>query len=260
MLRSCGEAVLVYDQPVVVPRRQLPRLRKRRAALVAVVARPLDRVVVEQNERALKARNHQVLVVSRVRDDRRVRPVVHARQVLDLAAEADPQLVVVGRVVELRARDRALPYTESRSSDGVREFGDTAGSVVTPKREVVSKVMSWSTNWPTNVVPAMCAALFRLFALRLRSVIKSRGLCSDRHWRRGAHPAFRGLRAQPGPRRSPTRTAAGSERCARTSSGSSRLSRLALPPRAAPPKHRHCPTPPPRPRLAPARLRKPRLL
>lgn len=31
------------------------------------------------------------------------------------------------------------PYTESRSSDGVREFGDAAGSVGTPSLDVVSK-------------------------------------------------------------------------------------------------------------------------
>ena len=35
--------------------------------------------------------------------------------------------------------------------------------------------MSWSTNWPKNVVPAVCDGLFRLFALKLESVIKSTG-------------------------------------------------------------------------------------
>jgi hypothetical protein len=38
------------------------------------------------------------------------------------------------------------PYKESRSSDGDREFTESAGSVGTPSGEPVSNVMSWSRN------------------------------------------------------------------------------------------------------------------
>jgi hypothetical protein len=39
----------------------------------------------------------------------------------------------------------------------------------------VSNVMSWSTNWPKKVVPAVWVGLFGLFTLRPRSVISSLG-------------------------------------------------------------------------------------
>ena len=35
--------------------------------------------------------------------------------------------------------------------------------------------MSWSMNWPTKVVPAVCVGLFGLFTLRLGSVINNTG-------------------------------------------------------------------------------------
>ncbi len=70
---------LVDDEPVVVPRRQLPRLPKRRAAAVAVFTRPIDRSVVKADERTLQAGDHQVLVVPRIGDDRRVRHVSRGR-------------------------------------------------------------------------------------------------------------------------------------------------------------------------------------
>jgi len=47
--------------------------------------------------------------------------------------------------------------------------------VGTPSVEPTSNVMSWSTNWLKNVVPAVCVGLLRLFALRLRSVINRIG-------------------------------------------------------------------------------------
>ena len=51
------------------------------------------------------------------------------------------------------------PNTESRSSAGVRVFGETSGFCGTPSYEVWSKVMSWSVNWPTNVDPAVIVGL-----------------------------------------------------------------------------------------------------
>ena len=39
-----------------------------------------------------------------------------------------------------------LPYTESRSSDGVRALTVCSGAVVIPSGDVVSNVMSWSKN------------------------------------------------------------------------------------------------------------------
>ena len=44
--------------------------------------------------------------------------------------------------VELRIGERPSPYTESRSRPGVRELGESFGSVGTPSRDVRSNVMS----------------------------------------------------------------------------------------------------------------------
>jgi hypothetical protein len=60
---------LMQHDPVVVPRRQLPRPLESRVG-VTVGARPIDRVVVKQDERALQPRDHQVLVVTRIGYDR----------------------------------------------------------------------------------------------------------------------------------------------------------------------------------------------
>jgi hypothetical protein len=57
----------------------------------------------------------------------------------------------------------------------VRPFVAVRGFVATPRADPTSKVMSWSMNWPMNVVPAVWAGLFGLFALRLGSTIKSTG-------------------------------------------------------------------------------------
>jgi hypothetical protein len=79
------------------------------------------------------------------------------------------------------------PYTESRSSAGVRPVGDVNGSVGVPSGELVSKVTSWSMNCPRNVVPAVCVGLSGLFALRTGSVISLTG------------PALRSSRASSSP-------------------------------------------------------------
>src|SRR5215475_14334013 len=51
------------------------------------------------------------------------------------------------------------PNTESRSSAGVRVLGEVNGFCGTPRCDVWSNVMSWSTNWPTNVEPAVIVGL-----------------------------------------------------------------------------------------------------
>ena len=96
----------MQNDPVVVPRRHPPRLLERRIR-IPVRSRPVDRAVVEEDERALQPRNHQVLVVTRIGHDRRAARV--ARQILEHPARLDPQLRPVGRVVELRTRDRTRP-------------------------------------------------------------------------------------------------------------------------------------------------------
>ena len=67
------------------------------------------------------------------------------------------------------------PYSESRSNDGVRWFVVASGSAVWPRAEDASKVMSWSRNWPRNVVPAVCVGLSRLFGLSDGSVMSLTG-------------------------------------------------------------------------------------
>ena len=96
---------LLQQHPVVVPGRQLPRLLERCGPCVTVVAGPVDRLVVEEHEGTVQTRDHHVLVVARIGDDRRVRPL-RPLMVLEQAAEPDRQLVVVGGVVQLRARHR----------------------------------------------------------------------------------------------------------------------------------------------------------
>jgi hypothetical protein len=41
-----------------------------------------------------------------------------------------------------------------------RVFRVDCGSVGTPSGELASKVMSWSRNWPTKVIPAWPVGLF----------------------------------------------------------------------------------------------------
>jgi hypothetical protein len=72
---------LVHDQPVVVPRRQPAARDQMSSHPCSRAARPVDRVVVEEDESALQAGNDQVLVVARVRNDRGVRAAVDPRQV-----------------------------------------------------------------------------------------------------------------------------------------------------------------------------------
>ena len=96
---------LVDDQPVVVPRRQAPRLGEDAGGVgdAARGADVVDRVVVEAQESAVHSRDDQVLVVARVADDGGA--VRAARQVLEEAAALDLQLDVVDGVVELLLGD-----------------------------------------------------------------------------------------------------------------------------------------------------------
>src|SRR5256885_16763714 len=94
---------------MIMPSHKLPHLLEGGTALITMFTRPDHGVVVEPDERALQSRDDQVLVVPRVGDDGRVRPVVDTRQVLEQTAEAEPELVAVRWVVELWARDGPVP-------------------------------------------------------------------------------------------------------------------------------------------------------
>ena len=114
-----------------------------------------------------------VLVVARVADDRR--PVGHARHVLEQPAALDPQLALVGRVVQLGRADGAGAVDRVEVERRRAAVAATRrGSVGSPSGEPASKVMSWSMNWPKNVVPAVCVGLFGLWAESDGSVISGR--------------------------------------------------------------------------------------
>jgi hypothetical protein len=57
----------------------------------------------------------------------------------------------------------------------VRPFGDVNGSVGVPSVELVSKVTSWSMNWPMKVVPAVWVVLSGLLTLNAGFVISAIG-------------------------------------------------------------------------------------
>ena len=97
----------MHDQPVVVPGREPARLREHvhRVAQAPLLADVVDRVVVEEQERAMQPGDDHVLVVARIADDRGA--VGAARQILEDAAALDLELDVVAGVVELLLRDRA---------------------------------------------------------------------------------------------------------------------------------------------------------
>jgi hypothetical protein len=96
---------LVEDQPVVVPRQQPPGAGEYLVGVgVPLAAHLVDGVVVEEQERRVQAGDDQVLVVSRITDDRGV--VRRPRQILEQAAALDPELDRVGRVVEMWADSR----------------------------------------------------------------------------------------------------------------------------------------------------------
>ena len=63
---------LVQRQPLVVPRRELARLREhvRRVDELSLFADVVDCAVVEEQERAVKACDHHVLVVAWIAEDR----------------------------------------------------------------------------------------------------------------------------------------------------------------------------------------------
>ena len=150
---------LVHDHPVVVPRRELTRLRER----LRVTEGPCDRTTStawlwNKMNAALQPRDDDVFVV----------PGSPMMAVLSAGGEGPRE----GRRPRSGAsRDRSgrtasanpsvpSPYTESRSNAGVRPFGELSGAVGTPSGELVSNVTSWSMNWPMNVVPAVCVGLF----------------------------------------------------------------------------------------------------
>jgi hypothetical protein len=62
----------------------------------------------------------------------------------------------------------------SSSSKGLRKFWMASGSTCLSRLEVGSNVMSWSRNWPRNVIPAVSAGLFGLLTFKAGSVIRSR--------------------------------------------------------------------------------------
>jgi tetratricopeptide (TPR) repeat protein len=100
---------LVENDPVVVPRRQLPRLLEGGIG-VAVRARRLDCVVVEEDGGALQARDHHGLVVTRVGDDCSVRPVARPRQILEDAARVDAELGAIDALRGLGAPEAERAY------------------------------------------------------------------------------------------------------------------------------------------------------
>ena len=78
----------------------------------------VDRLVVEEDERAVQPRDDHVLVVSRIAEDRA--DVRRARQVLEEPAGLDLQLRAVDRVVQLRRADRPASVDGVEIEGGVR--------------------------------------------------------------------------------------------------------------------------------------------
>ena len=74
---------LVHDEPVVVPEHEPARLGEDRGGVdeAELLADVVDRLVVEQDEGTVEARDHDVLVAARVRDDRG--PLAVARKVFE---------------------------------------------------------------------------------------------------------------------------------------------------------------------------------
>ena len=104
---------LVNDHPLVVPGREPPCPLEHLfgGEMAVAILDMVNRLVVEENERCLKTGDHQVLVVSRIGDDRA--HVGVARQVFEESSALDPEL---GRTlpaspgvhdVELLVRERA---------------------------------------------------------------------------------------------------------------------------------------------------------
>src|SRR5215510_11412916 len=63
----------------------------------------------------------------------------------------------------------------SRSKYGVRPLIVFSGCVCTASSDVLSRVRSWSMNWPMKVTPAPCVGLFGLLALSDGSVMRATG-------------------------------------------------------------------------------------
>ena len=84
-----------------------------------LLAHVVDRPVVEEDERAVEARDHHVLVAAGIGDDRG--PVAVAREILEDPAALDAQLRLILDLVELRRHERSLPV------DRVEVEGGDAG-------------------------------------------------------------------------------------------------------------------------------------
>src|SRR5262249_31416032 len=111
--------------------------------------------------------------------------VPEGRGLIELQAAVPAQLDEVGRREPLGAdrlcdglargeapREVAQQVALRQRGGRLLETGDGARDEI-QGCEVVSNVKSWSTNWPRNVMPAVCVVLFGLFWLRLRSVMSS---------------------------------------------------------------------------------------
>ena len=179
---------LVQHEPLVMPGGQLPRLRERGVASEAMRARPIHRVVVEEDERAVQPSDHQVFVVAWVRNDRVA--AVPAGQILELAAEADPQLCAVPPVVEPRARDRASAVHRVKVERRCALVGRRARIRRDAQRRSRVEGDVVVDELAEEVVPAVCVGLFGLLTLKLGSVIKCTGPLLSLSWASSRPPGL----------------------------------------------------------------------
>ena len=116
-------------------------------------AHQVDSPIVEQQEGTVKTADDEVLIVSRVTKDRLIGG--QTRQILKQPAALDLQFDSVRGIVKLWAGDRAGPVDAVEVKGRRTAFRVFSGAVGVPRRELVSKVMSWSMNWPMKVAPAV---------------------------------------------------------------------------------------------------------
>ena len=174
---------LVQDEPVVVPGRQPPSLGEGSTARRCPWSRAQSTALLwnRMNAHCRPA----IIRFSSFLGSGMIAVLSLVREILELAAGLDPELCPVGRVVELRARHRAAAVDRVEVERRRPRVRGVLGAVGTPSGEVVSKVMSWSTNWPKKVVPAVWVGLFGLFALSTGSMISrigplARSSCASR--------------------------------------------------------------------------------
>ena len=108
-----------------------------------MLAQLIQHPVVKEDVRAVQARDDHALVVARIAQQRAVGAIAvgDPRDILVHAAGADPQLRSHRPVLRWRRTGRGEvpgppPNTESRSSAGVRVFGEVNGFCGTPSCEV----------------------------------------------------------------------------------------------------------------------------